>query len=116
MDAGDANIEDAPATDQRGSARIDRGAIDIGAVEYGNLPPEVILTAEDVTMTVGDEVSVDASDLFTDPEGDAMYGLDVLIHPDYRGYRLGRRLYEARKELCRSLNLRAILAGGQTTS
>ncbi|MAD47387.1 MAG: hypothetical protein CMH98_20545 [Oceanospirillaceae bacterium] len=72
VDAGDANIEDAPATDQRGSARIDRGAIDIGAVEYGNLPPEVILTAEDVTMTVGDEVSVDASDLFTDPEGDAI--------------------------------------------
>ncbi|MDY7114952.1 bifunctional GNAT family N-acetyltransferase/carbon-nitrogen hydrolase family protein [Halomonas sp. SSL-5] len=47
------------------------------------------------------------------PEGDAMYGLDVLIHPDYRGYRLGRRLYDARKELCRSLNLRAILAGGR---
>jgi predicted amidohydrolase/GNAT superfamily N-acetyltransferase len=46
-------------------------------------------------------------------DGDAMYGLDVLIHPDYRGYRLGRRLYEARKELCRSHNLRAILAGGR---
>lgn len=33
--------------------------------------------------------------ILNDPEGDAMYGLDVLIHPDYRGYRLGRRLYEA---------------------
>ncbi len=51
--------------------------------------------------------------ILNDPEGDAMYGLDVLIHPDYRGYRLGRRLYEARKELCRSLNLRSILAGGR---
>ena len=51
--------------------------------------------------------------ILNNPEGDAMYGLDVLIHPDYRGYRLGRRLYEARKELCRSLNLRAILAGGR---
>jgi len=48
-----------------------------------------------------------------DPEGDAMYGLDVLIDPDYRGHRLGRRLYEKRKELCRSMNLRAILAGGR---
>ena len=28
--------------------------------------------------------------ILNDPEGDAMYGLDVLIHPDYRGYRLGR--------------------------
>lgn len=51
--------------------------------------------------------------ILNDENGDAMYGLDVLIHPDYRGYRLGRRLYEARKELCRSMNLRAILAGGR---
>ena len=48
-----------------------------------------------------------------DPNGDAMYGLDVFVHPDYRGYRLGRRLYEARKDVCREQNLRAILAGGR---
>lgn len=46
-------------------------------------------------------------------QGDALYGLDVFVHSDYRGYRLGRRLYEARKELCRALNLKAILAGGR---
>lgn len=51
--------------------------------------------------------------ILNNPEGDALYGLDVLIHADYRGYRLGRRLYEARKELCRQHNLRAILAGGR---
>lgn len=51
--------------------------------------------------------------ILNDEQGDALYGLDVLIHPDYRGYRLGRRLYEARKELCRQHNLRAILAGGR---
>jgi len=45
--------------------------------------------------------------------GDAMYGLDVFVHPDYRGLRLGRRLYDARKELCRSKNFKAILAGGR---
>jgi len=45
--------------------------------------------------------------------GDALYGLDVLVHPEFRGYRLGRRLYEARKDLCREQNLRAILAGGR---
>jgi predicted amidohydrolase/GNAT superfamily N-acetyltransferase len=48
-----------------------------------------------------------------DKKGDALYGLDLMIHPDYRGYRLGRRLYDARKELCRQLNLRAILTGGR---
>ena len=47
------------------------------------------------------------------PHGDAMYGLDVFVHPDYRGMRLGRRLYHARKELCQSENLKAILAGGR---
>lgn len=48
-----------------------------------------------------------------DAKGDALYGLDVFVHPEYRGYRLGRRLYEARKELCREENMRAILAGGR---
>ena len=47
------------------------------------------------------------------PKGDAMYGLDVFVHPDYRGLRLGRRLYDARKELCRSKNFKAILTGGR---
>ncbi|MCB0611305.1 MAG: GNAT family N-acetyltransferase, partial [Lewinella sp.] len=48
-----------------------------------------------------------------DEEGDVLYGIDVFIHPDYRGLRLGRRLYDARKELCESLNLRAIIFGGR---
>lgn len=48
-----------------------------------------------------------------DPDGDVLYGLEVFIHPDYRGLRLGRRLYEARKDLCESLNLRAIVFGGR---
>ncbi len=45
--------------------------------------------------------------------GDVLYGIDVFIHPDYRGMRLGRRLYEARKELCEHLNLRSIAFGGR---
>src|SRR5690606_8155633 len=48
-----------------------------------------------------------------DPNGDVLYGVDVFVDPDYRGMRLGRRLYDARKELCRNLNLRAIVAGGR---
>lgn len=48
-----------------------------------------------------------------DEDGDALYGLDVFIDPDYQGYRLGRRLYDARKELCRQNNYRGILAGGR---
>ena len=48
-----------------------------------------------------------------DPDGDVLYGIDVFVHPEYRGLRLGRRLYEVRKELCENLNLRAIMAGGR---
>lgn len=48
-----------------------------------------------------------------DPNGDVLYGVDVFVSPDYHGMRLGRRLYEARKELCQNLNLKAIVAGGR---
>lgn len=49
-----------------------------------------------------------------DPKkGNVLYGLEVFIHPDYRGMRLGRRLYDARKELCEKLNLEAIVFGGR---
>jgi predicted amidohydrolase/GNAT superfamily N-acetyltransferase len=47
------------------------------------------------------------------PKGDILYGIEVFIHPEFRGMRLARRLYDARKELCESLNLRAIIAGGR---
>ncbi|WMN58516.1 bifunctional GNAT family N-acetyltransferase/carbon-nitrogen hydrolase family protein [Pseudoalteromonas xiamenensis] len=57
---------------------------------------------------------VDAQNrIFSDQKGDALYGLDVVIARSHRGMRLGRRLYDARKELCRQYNLRAILAGGR---
>jgi predicted amidohydrolase/ribosomal protein S18 acetylase RimI-like enzyme len=48
-----------------------------------------------------------------DSEGDTLYGIDVFVHPKSQGLRLGRRLYDARKELCEKLNLRAIIAGGR---
>ncbi len=48
-----------------------------------------------------------------DPDGDALYGVDLFVHPDFRDLRLGRRLYDSRKDLCRKLNLRSILAGGR---
>ncbi len=48
-----------------------------------------------------------------DPEGDILYGIEICVHPDYRGMRLGRRLYDLRKELCENLNLRSIMAGGR---
>lgn len=48
-----------------------------------------------------------------DPSGNVLYGVDLFVHPDFRGMRLGRRLYDARKELCENLNLKSIVAGGR---
>ena len=47
------------------------------------------------------------------PNGNILYGIEVFIHPDYRGLRLARRMYEYRKELCETLNLKAIMFGGR---
>lgn len=48
-----------------------------------------------------------------DPAGNVLYGIEVFVHTDHRGKRLGRRLYEARKELCERLNLRSVMFGGR---
>jgi GNAT superfamily N-acetyltransferase len=47
-----------------------------------------------------------------DPEGAWYYGGDISVHPNYRGFGLGRRLYDARKEVVRRLGCRGIVAGG----
>ncbi len=47
------------------------------------------------------------------PDGDILYGIDVFIKPGFRGLRLGRRLYDYRKELCERLNLKGIACGGR---
>lgn len=60
-----------------------------------------------------EEITGDAYLTTHDPKGDVLYGVDVFVSPDYRGMRLGRRLYEGRKELCQNLNLKAIIAGGR---
>nr|WP_321267934.1 bifunctional GNAT family N-acetyltransferase/carbon-nitrogen hydrolase family protein [uncultured Sulfurimonas sp.] len=46
-------------------------------------------------------------------DGDILYGIDVFVKPKFRGLRLGRRLYDYRKELCEKLNLKGIAFGGR---
>ncbi|MAT37978.1 MAG: carbon-nitrogen hydrolase [Ectothiorhodospiraceae bacterium] len=47
------------------------------------------------------------------PEGDTLYGIEIMVHPEYRGMKLARRLYDARKKLARERNLMRIVVGGR---
>lgn len=48
-----------------------------------------------------------------DPNGYNLYGIEVMVHPKFRRMKIGRRLYEARKDLARRLNLKSIIIGGR---
>jgi predicted amidohydrolase/ribosomal protein S18 acetylase RimI-like enzyme len=48
-----------------------------------------------------------------DPNGDWLYGMEVCVDPQYRGYRLGQRLYNERKKLCQTLGLKGIVFAGR---
>jgi GNAT superfamily N-acetyltransferase len=41
-----------------------------------------------------------------DPSGDWLYGLDMGVHPDYRGQGLARHLYRARHQVAKTLGLK----------
>src|SRR5438477_5072890 len=60
-----------------------------------------------------DEVSDNGFIRNHDPDGDTLYGIDIAVDPRNRGVHLTRRIYEARKELARQRNLRAILIAGR---
>jgi predicted amidohydrolase/ribosomal protein S18 acetylase RimI-like enzyme len=47
------------------------------------------------------------------PDGDSMYGIEIMVHPDFRRMKLSRRLYQARKHLCMERNLKRIVLGGR---
>ncbi len=48
-----------------------------------------------------------------DPDGDYLYGMEVCVDPDYRGLRIGQRLYNERKKLCKHFRLKGIVFGGR---
>lgn len=60
-----------------------------------------------------DTVTADGMITNHNPDGQDLYGVDVVVHPDYRGFKIGSMLYEARRNLCKSLNLKRIVFGGR---
>ena len=47
-----------------------------------------------------------------EPEGEWLYGMDVGVHPDYRGQGLARQIYRARHETAKSLGLKGQMTVG----
>ncbi len=60
-----------------------------------------------------EEITEDGFITNHDSEGYNLYGIEIMVHPDYRNMKIGRRLYEARKDLARQLNLKSIVIGGR---
>lgn len=48
-----------------------------------------------------------------DANGLNLYGIEVMVHPKFRRMKVGKRLYDARKDLARELNLKSIIIGGR---
>ncbi len=48
-----------------------------------------------------------------DARGDMLYGIEIMVDPEFRGLKLSRRLYQARKDLVRERNLKGIMIGGR---
>lgn len=53
--------------------------------------------------------------LFTNhnPHGRTLYGAEIMVHPETQGMGVGKQIYAARRELCRSLGLLRIRAGAR---
>jgi ribosomal protein S18 acetylase RimI-like enzyme len=47
------------------------------------------------------------------PNGKHLYGIDVIVHPQYRGLKMGKRLYNARRQVCENLGLQSVIFGGR---
>ncbi len=48
-----------------------------------------------------------------DPKGDTLYGMEIMVHPEYRNMKLARRMYDWRKRFAVTKNLKRISIGGR---
>lgn len=48
-----------------------------------------------------------------DPLGDFLYGMDICVDPDFRGKKVGERLYIERRRICQDFGLKGIIFGAR---
>jgi predicted amidohydrolase/ribosomal protein S18 acetylase RimI-like enzyme len=46
-------------------------------------------------------------------DGEYLYGMEIFVDPEYRGLKIGERLYALRKNLCKQYRLKGIVFGGR---
>lgn len=75
---------------------------------------QLIIDSGDHDLAAGwSAVSDDGFITSHDIHGDTLYGIEMQVHPEYRRMRLSRRLYDARKTICRDKNLASMVIGGR---
>lgn len=60
-----------------------------------------------------EEISGDGYIRNHNPDGVNLYGIEVGVDPNYRGLKIGKKLYEAREKICKEHNLKSIMIGGR---
>jgi predicted amidohydrolase len=68
---------------------------------------------ESVESHTWNDVTKDGYITNHNPNGDTLYGIEIMVDPAYRGLKLSRRLYAARQKLAKDKNLKRIAIGGR---
>lgn len=74
----------------------------------------LIINFDDYTETSSWQELTDSGNITNhDKYGDTLYGMEIMVDPEFQGMKLSRRLYDARKELAKKHNLKRIIVGGR---
>jgi GNAT superfamily N-acetyltransferase len=60
-----------------------------------------------------DEITASGSFDSHNPMGRTLYGAEVFVNPELRGSGVGHELYDARRDICKRMNLKRIIACGR---
>ena len=82
--------------------------------EFAGCASSLIVTWDDWNEHhTWDEITASGTFDSHTPLGRTLYGAEVFVNPELRGSGVGHALYDARRDLCRRLNLKRIIACGR---
>lgn len=89
-------------------------AEDVATGRVCGMAASLIVDWEDYNADVN-WMGMTAGGYFTNhnPEGRTLYAAEVIVDPEMQGRGIGKKIYAARRELCRRLKLRRIRAGAR---